>query len=187
MRTRALLIHASGCSGSLAVPNCQPILQKTVSLTYQKEFSLSFKGQDVKTLQSRCDTLVSCRAILRKRSVLLGDVALQRWVSGVWCCREHRGFIFKGQKIQIFQLLKMRPPCCLITMRTNHPVMWSHISEEQRPKLHGCKSPKTRTVLRWRNQCLNLYLFKFPWYERTHWGALQPFKCAVHSCRGLEL
>ena len=43
---------------------------------------------------------------------------------------------------------------------------------------------------------INLYLTRppsalrhliFPWYERTHWGALRPFKCTVHSCRGLEL
>ena len=29
--------------------------------------------------------------------------------------------------------------------------------------------------------------FIFPWYESTRSGALQPFKCTVHSCRGLEL
>ena len=29
--------------------------------------------------------------------------------------------------------------------------------------------------------------FKLLWYEGTHWGALPPFKCTVHSSRGLEL
>jgi len=29
--------------------------------------------------------------------------------------------------------------------------------------------------------------FKIPWYEGTHHVALQPLKCTVHSCRGLEL
>jgi hypothetical protein len=32
--------------------------------------------------------------------------------------------------------------------------------------------------------CVHL---NFTWYEGTHSGALQPFKCTVHSCRGLEL
>jgi len=35
-----------------------------------------------------------------------------------------------------------------------------------------------------RQWCIHLI---FPWYEGTHCGALQPFKCTVHSCRGFEL
>jgi hypothetical protein len=39
MGTRAFLIHASSCSGSLAVPNCQPTLQQISLLTYQNNCS----------------------------------------------------------------------------------------------------------------------------------------------------
>jgi hypothetical protein len=43
MRTRTLLIHASGCSGSPTVPDCQPTLQHVVTI--------SFSSLDVKILQ----------------------------------------------------------------------------------------------------------------------------------------
>jgi len=49
---------------------------------------------------------------------------------------------------------------------------------------HECMEDLTFILRTHRQRCVHLI---FPWYERTHWGALQPFKCTVHSCRGLEL
>lgn len=45
----------------------------------KKIHTISFKGQDIKTLQSRCDTLVSCRAIL------LYSWGMWHWNKGEWC------------------------------------------------------------------------------------------------------
>jgi len=49
----------------------------------------------------------------------------------------------------IFWHWKMRPPCCLETYGTDHPVTWCHIglTEERRPRLHRFQNLKLPATL----------------------------------------